>query len=160
MNSAMINVWQKYIKNLTVRLAPGGSIENVRAIIRGDAQFGMTHTVTFIKSIQGGNDAFETASDKIRCVAALAPVAIQMLVPKDSTITGLGDLGDKRVGLGLVGALQNPTILEILKDEYGFTPESIVANGGSVNYLSDADVVPAIQDGRLTSSSASHPGQK
>ena len=143
---AMINVWQKYIPNLIVRLAPGGSIENARAIIRGDAEFSMTHTVTILNSIQGGNDAFKEPSDEIRAMAALGPIAIQIVVPKNSTIRSLADLSNRRIAFGNVGSLHNPAIFEILETEYGITPDSIVANGGLVTYLPDVDAIAAVQD--------------
>jgi hypothetical protein len=108
--------------NLIVRLSPGSGIENAKAMGRNEADFAMTHVVTTLNAMNG-NDPFDHKIDNIRWIMAMAPTAIQIWVPTDSDIQSLADFKDKRVGLGKIGNLQNPVILDILKSEYGITPE-------------------------------------
>lgn len=54
-----------------------------------------------------------------------------------------------RVGFGAVGSALNVFLEDYLKVMYDITPESIVANGGSVSYMSDSEMSSAMADGTI-----------
>ena len=140
-------VWDQYL-NVSLTITPGGSTENLKAVCRGDSDMGFTHhTVTYMAA--NGMAPFDQAYTDIAAIGPVTPAAIQLIVLADSPLKDLSEIGDKNVGLGTVGATANAFILPFLEEEYGFTPESIVANGGSVSYLSDSEVTTALQDGQV-----------
>lgn len=148
MNASMTTAWQDSIKNVIPKIVPGSSTENLKGILNGSVTIGMTHTAVVSKA-QNGIDPFIQKETSMRSLMAMAPGAVQILVPDKSDIDSLEDLKDKRVGFGYVGAIQNIAVMGMLQEAYGITEESIIANGGTCNYLTDGDIVTALQDGQV-----------
>lgn len=140
-------LWDEKL-NVSVTIMPGGSTENLKAVSRGDADMGFTHhTITYMAN--QGMAPFDKVYDGVLAMAPVTPAAIQFIVLANSPITDLSEIGNKKVGLGTVGATANAFVLPFLEYAYGITPESIAANGGSVSYLSDSEVTTALQDGQV-----------
>lgn len=134
--------------NVSITIMPGGSVENYKQISNGDCDMGFTHhTVSYMGA--NGIAPYDRVYDGVRSIAPVTPAAIQLIVLASSPITDLSQIGDKKVGLGTVGATANAFILPFLEEEYGFTPDTIAAAGGSVSYLSDSEVTTALQDGQV-----------
>ncbi len=140
-------LWDKYL-NVSVTIMPGGSSENFKQVSRGDCDMGFTHHTIFYMG-NHGIAPFDKEYEGVRSVAPVTPAAVQLIVLKDSKITDLSQIGNLKVGLGTNGATANAFMLPFLEEEYGFTPETIAANGGSVSYLSDSEVTTALQDGQV-----------
>ncbi|MCM0707771.1 TAXI family TRAP transporter solute-binding subunit [Faecalicatena sp. BF-R-105] len=140
-------LWDRLL-NVSVTIMPGGSTENYKAISRGDADMGFTHhTITYMG--KNGVAPFDKPYEDVCAIAPVTPAAVQLIVLSNSPIQDLSEIGNKNVGFGTVGATANAFIIPYLEEEYGITPESIAANGGSVSYLSDSEVTTALQDGQV-----------
>lgn len=134
--------------NVSMTLMPGGATEAIKAIWKGEADLGFAHNTVIYMASQG-QEPFDQVYDDICFISPSFAAAIQVVTLADSKITDLSEVGDKKVGLGVNGSTANTFLLAYLDQMYGITPDSIVANGGSVSYLSDGEVAAALQDGQV-----------
>ena len=140
-------LWDEKL-NVSVTIMPGGSTENLKSVSRGDSDMGFTHhTVTYMAN--QGMAPFDQVYNGVLAMAPVTPAAVQFIVLANSPITDLSQIGDKKIGLGTVGATANAFVLPFLEHAYGITPDRVSANGGSISYLSDSEVTTALQDGQV-----------
>jgi len=82
----------------------GGSVENLRRINKGEADFGIVYAGDLFLA-RAGQLPFDPRSyDLVLGLAALYPAPAQLMVRADSGITRVGHLAGKRVAVGTIGS--------------------------------------------------------
>lgn len=146
MAAALAPIWEEYV-NVTASIGPGGSYSNYLAVNRGDCDIGFCHQCMHYWA-ERGETPFKEKIAGLSTLSTLFPAAIQVFTARSNTdIKTVSDVGDKRIGLGPQGSGCTVFVLDYLKQAHGITPETIMANGGTISYMSDADVSSAIADG-------------
>ncbi len=144
-------LWQEYA-NINVTINPGGSIPNLKAVVNGEADIGFTHHTMAYLAAQGDAQFFEGKKyEGINAFAPMTPAAIQVITLGDSKINSLADLAGNNIklGLGVAGSTGNAFFIPFLEEEYGVSLDNIVANGGSVSYVSDSEASSGLLDGQI-----------
>lgn len=144
-------LWQEYA-NINVTINPGGSIPNLKAVSNGEADLAFTHHTMAYLGAHGDKDFFEGVTyDGVNLIAPMTPAAVQIVTLGDSKINSLSDLAGSgiKLGLGIAGSTGNAFIIPFLEEEYGISLDSVVANGGSVSYISDSEAPAALLDGQI-----------
>lgn len=145
--AAYIPFWEEAL-NVTVTVMPGGSAENYKAISNGTTELGFTHhTINYMGANQLGS--FDQEYVGVCSIAPFFPVCVYVMTLAGSPVKDLSQLGNANVGFGAIGSTGNEFILNFLDEEYGITPESIVANGGAVSYLAESEIASALSDGQV-----------
>ena len=80
----------------------GGSVENINRLADGQMDLGMVLAVTAYQAQFGSGDMEPVPG--LRIVAPLYPNLTHVMVPRNSTDVGIGDLGGKRVSVGPPGS--------------------------------------------------------
>ncbi|WP_020611541.1 TAXI family TRAP transporter solute-binding subunit [Sediminispirochaeta bajacaliforniensis] len=133
--------------DVSVSVIEGGAISNVRLTNEGrDLDVGMASLPNVIDALDAKGVFAEDGIDNISAIMNFAVDYVQFTVLADSGITEFGQLGDKRIlpgpkGWGieaLTGAVCNL---------YGFSYDSIKANGGSVSFVSWGEAPSLLKDG-------------
>jgi TRAP transporter TAXI family solute receptor len=144
--AAIVPIWQEEL-NVIASIGPGGSFSNYIAVARGEANIGFSHQCMHYWA-ERGEGPFDREWEQLSTITTLFPATIQAFTTaQNTTIQTVADVVDKRIGLGPVGSALNVFVLDYLKTMYGVTPDTIAANGGSVSFMSDADMSAAISDG-------------
>lgn len=144
-------LWQDYA-NINVTINPGGSIPNMKAVSNGETDLAFTHHTMAYLGANGDKDFFEgVAYGGVNLIAPMTPAAVQIVTTGDSKINSLSDLAGNgiKLGLGIAGSTGNAFIIPFLEEEYGISLDSVVANGGSVSYISDSEAPAALMDGQI-----------
>jgi TRAP transporter TAXI family solute receptor len=146
MAAAIAPIWSERL-NVMASIGPGGSYSNYLAVNRGDADMGFCHQSMHF-SAERGESPFKEIIKGNSHLSTLFPAVIQIFTAVQNTsIKTMSDVGDKRIGLGPQGSASTIFAMDFLNRTYGITPESIMAAGGTVGYMSDSDVSSAIADG-------------
>ncbi|MER5429102.1 TAXI family TRAP transporter solute-binding subunit [Streptomyces sp. NPDC002588] len=91
----------KDMPNLKVTLKPShGSQDNVKSVADGTSDF----TIAAADAVQTYESQHKCSSARLRGVARLYDDYVQLVVPRDSDISSLKDLRDRKVGTGLSGS--------------------------------------------------------
>lgn len=142
---AITKAMQEEDSDLRVTVAPGGSIENAKAISYGaDADMGFIYASVW-HAARRGNFPFEREWPDSRFVMAYFPVVYHGAVPVESDIKSYADLKDKRIMPGQKSWAVSTMTEEIL-GQHGITFESIADNGGKVEFVGYDDMQRAISD--------------
>ena len=80
----------------------GGSVENINRLADGQMDLGMVLAVTAYQAQFGSGDMEPVPG--LRIVAPLYPNLTHVMVPRNSTDVGIGDLGGKKVSVGPPGS--------------------------------------------------------
>lgn len=146
--AAIAPFWEKDL-NVVASIGPGGSFSNYKAIINGQCTIGFDHQCMHYWG-ERGTGPFDKKYEGASYMMILFPATVQCYASaKSNAVQKISDVAGKRVGLGPVGSALNVFMEDYLKTMYGITKESIVANGGSVSFMSDTEMASAISDGTI-----------
>lgn len=81
----------------------GGSLENIRRVLRGDLDLGFAISTTVFEAYAGGQD-FDAPQTRLRIVSPLYPNLSHLLVSTASGIEGVADLRGRAVSVGSAGS--------------------------------------------------------
>jgi TRAP transporter TAXI family solute receptor len=100
---------------IAVAQTTGGAVENLKAIAKGDLEFGLAQA-DVASWLYGSSGPFagQPALKNLRAIARLYPATIHLLVRKDSKINAVTDLRNRKVGVGLDGSAQAATARMVL----------------------------------------------
>jgi len=128
---------------------PGGSVENIKAIDRGDAEIGYCSVPDAYNGFRG-LAPFDRQYDKIRFLDRYSTVSLTFAVRMDSDIKTIPDLlKGKKVAIGTGGSAAELITLAVLEAGYGIKPEDIQKGGGVVSRISYADMGTGLADKTL-----------
>ncbi|WP_305046627.1 TAXI family TRAP transporter solute-binding subunit [Geoalkalibacter sp.] len=82
----------------------GGSVENLRRIHKGEADFGIVYAADLFLARSGQLPYDPRSYDRILALAPLYPAPAQLMVRADGGITRVGQLAGKRVAIGTIGS--------------------------------------------------------
>ena len=142
LGGAMCGAMTKDKLNITVQ-ASGGSVENVRTMLSGERDLGLSSASIAYYGYEGINDFEGEDGSALRSLLAFAPMEMQFVVRADSGIKSLADLKGKSVGVGAIGSADEVTARELL-GSVGLTYDDI-----DEQMLSVAEQVTAFKDRRL-----------
>jgi TRAP transporter TAXI family solute receptor len=120
-----------------------GSLSNVLALQRGDAQIGFAQGDVAYLAHKQGTDIARYPHTHLRAIAVLFVNAAQVVTPRDGPIRSIADLKGRRVGVGVPDSnteLAARTILE----SYGFGYEDLEAR-----FLDIDEVLRQLEIGQL-----------
>jgi len=120
----------------------GGSVENINRIAAGQMDLGMVLAVTAYQAQRGLGD-WEEAVPGLRILAPLYPNLTHVMVPRNSTDTGIGDLAGKRVSVGPPGSGTEQMARHLLA-AHGLSYEDL-----EPRYLSFSESSSALRDGAI-----------
>ncbi|MCI8961244.1 MAG: TAXI family TRAP transporter solute-binding subunit [Lachnospiraceae bacterium] len=148
MAAAIAPFWESEL-NVVASIGPGGSFSNYKAISNGECTIGFDHQCMHYWG-ERAEGPFEETYDGVSYMMILFPATVQCFsTDKNLSVQQISDIGDKRVGFGAVGSALNVFLEDYLEAMYQITPESIVANGGSISYMSDSEMSAAMADGTI-----------
>ncbi len=119
------------------------SVFNNAAVQNGELEAGLA-AADVTRSMYLGEGKFEgKAHPKLRLVANLYPEDLHLVLPSGSTISSLGDLADKRVGIAQAGSGTQVAVLQML-EEWGVTRDNMeeaeLNNSQSAERLADGQL--------------------
>ena len=132
------------IPQLSTKPGPGGGVANAKKLEGGQGRIGMCLSNTQVQAYKGMSP-FKKPHKNLRHIISMYQLPFVWIVRKDSGITSLKDLGDKRISPAKVGQTTYALAQASLK-AYGITFESIKANGGIVQILGDKERVNMLKD--------------
>ena len=148
LGSAMMSMAEDALK-ISTSNGPGGGVGNCKVVDSGRADLGWSYTHTSFNAYNG-HGKFKKKHTNLRHVMSLYPGVFQIVVPKKSDITDIGQLKDKRIVPGKVG-FTGTAIAELVLKAYGMTFKSIKAAGGSVSFVGYSDSAALMKDGHSDS---------
>ena len=119
----------------------GGSVENINRLADGQMDLGMVLAVTAYQAQFGSGDMEPVPG--LRIVAPLYPNLTHVMVPRNSTDVGIGDLGGKRVSVGPPGSGTEQMARHLLA-AHGLTYDDL-----EPRYLSFSESSSALRDGAI-----------
>ena len=119
----------------------GGSVENINRLADGQMDLGMVLAVTAYQAQFGSGDMEPVPG--LRIVAPLYPNLTHVMVPRNSTDVGIGDLGGKRVSVGPPGSGTEQMARHRLA-AHGLTYDDV-----EPRYLSFSESSSALRDGAI-----------
>ena len=119
----------------------GGSVENINRLADGQMDLGMVLAVTAYQAQFGSGDMEPVPG--LRIVAPLYPNLTHVMVPRNSTDVGIGDLGGKRVSVGPPGSGTEQMARHLLA-AHGMTYDDV-----EPRYLSFSESSSALRDGAI-----------
>ena len=130
--------------------ATGGSMENIRLIVRGEIQFALSNSSITYFAVRG-TEGWDRVQE-IRAVMTLQPLVAMFVTRDNPDIRSIADLKNLRVSLGPEGAGFEYFIRPILR-EYGLTYDDLdpvyCGQANSVGYLGDGSVKAAFLGGGI-----------
>jgi TRAP transporter TAXI family solute receptor len=132
------------IPQLSTKPGPGGGVANAKKLEGGQGRIGMCLSNTQVQAYKG-MAPFKKPHKNLRHIISMYQLPFIWIVRKDSGITSLKDLGDKRISPAKVGQTTYALAQASLK-AYGITFDSIKANGGIVQILGDKERVNMLKD--------------
>ena len=119
----------------------GGSVENINRLADSQMDLGMVLAVTAYQAQRGSGEM--DAVPGLRVIAPLYPNLTHVMVPRNSTDTGIGDLAGKRVSVGPPGSGTEQMARHLLA-AHGLTYEEV-----DPRYLSFSESSSALRDGAI-----------
>ncbi len=128
---------------IAIAQSTNASVQNNAAVQNGELEAGMTAADTLL-SMYGGTGTFEgKPHPNLRIIANLFPEDLHLVLPKGTSLSGLGDLADKRVGIGQAGSGTQVAVLQML-EAYGVTRDNM-----EEAELNNAQSAERLADGQL-----------
>jgi TRAP transporter TAXI family solute receptor len=121
---------------------------NFTSVVTGEYDIGWTHAA-LKEPASKGEAPFDKVYTGICSISTMHPADVSFMVRKDSEVTSIADLADKNVAFLTPGSTAYFPTLRLMEEEYGITPESIEKNGGTVNYMAQAEAAAALQDNQV-----------
>lgn len=105
LGEALAKIYQQKIPGLTVQVqTTGGSVFNVRAIQRGDADLAFTLSDVAYTAYRRGPGGRSDPHTRLRGIAVLFEGALQIITKADSDVRRISDLRGRRIGIGTPGS--------------------------------------------------------
>lgn len=125
-------------------VVPGGAIVNVTRINTGQLDIALTYTNTAYCA-QQGLPPFEEKHENYLAIGNYPKYPYAYYVPADSDIFSIKDLSNKRILAGTKGSGTEADVARMLA-EYGITYDSIIKNGGQVQFIGFSEGVMLMKD--------------
>ena len=123
-----------------------GSGENIANVLSGGAEMGLAQSDWQNFAVTSAEDTVDVSLDfgRLRSIAALYPLATQVLVRKTSTIRAISDLSGHKIGLTVRGTVQRQ-LSEVVLAQAGVRLSSLQFT----EFETDADMVRAFCGGGI-----------
>jgi len=119
------------------------SVFNNAAVQNGELEAGLAAADVTRSMYQGSGKFDGKPHEKLRIVANLYPEDLHLVLPKGSSISNLGDLADKRVGIAQAGSGTQVAVLQML-EAWGVTRDNMeeaeLNNSQSAERLADGQL--------------------
>lgn len=135
---------QKYEDLRTSSVSIGGSMANIVAVSKGEAQLAWSIDAT-VEEAWAGIGQFPAKIQNIRLVGPFAAVALQIQARADSDLKSVEDLKTASIAVGGPG-WTSTNMNEAVVTSLGFDYDTINASGGQVHLVGHADWPPMLQD--------------
>ncbi|MCL6610222.1 MAG: TAXI family TRAP transporter solute-binding subunit [Peptococcaceae bacterium] len=136
-----INLYNEKIPGVKFSVeASGGSVENVRRVASGEADFGMAYSSHMYEAWNGKGNFEGKPSQDIRALCEVYRSSHYFVTLKNKNIKSMKDLEGKKVALGAPGSVTTDNSRRVL-DALG-----IKVNGVELSF---GDAARALQDGKL-----------
>ncbi len=119
------------------------SAHNVNAIQNGQMEAGLSGAATLHFAYHGKGKFEGNAKPDLRVIANLYPEDLHLVMPKDKSLNGLGDLKGQRVGIAQAGS-GTQIAVELILDDHG-------VNRGNIDEaeLNNSQSAERLADGQL-----------
>lgn len=153
---ALASEYAGRIPNLTTEVVSSGTLESqVDAVESGTVDLALEDAETAYLAFSRGTAQQATPHQRLRAIAVMFSIAVQVAVPARSGIERIDDLRGRRVDIGTPGSPVDRAARLIL-DSYG------IGIGGVTPSFADPDTLERFNDGRLDArffySAFKHPG--
>lgn len=128
---------------IAIAQSTNASVQNNQAVQAGELEAGMTAADTLLDMYKGQGKFEGQASPKLRIIANLFPEDLHLVIAKGSSLGGLGDLANKRVGIAQAGSGTQVAVLQML-EAYGVTRDNM-----DEAELNNSQSAEALADGQL-----------
>ncbi|MGI9435018.1 MAG: TAXI family TRAP transporter solute-binding subunit [Geminicoccaceae bacterium] len=128
---------------IAIAQSTNASVQNNAAVQNGELEAGMTAADTLLAMYSGTGKFDGKAHPNLRIIANLFPEDLHLVLPTGASLSGLGDLADKRVGIGQAGSGTQVAVLQML-EAYGVTRDNI-----EEAELNNAQSAERLADGQL-----------
>lgn len=133
-------LWAEFVgkkMNIPSSALPGGSIENLAILNRGEAEISYLSTYEAISALTGTGPFAGKDFKNFRFLVNLSPpMPVIGAVRADSKIQSVADLLGKKVALGTKGSMAETYPLMIMEGGFDLTEQKIIGSGGMVSRLS------------------------
>lgn len=128
---------------VAIAQSTNASVQNNAAVQNGELEAGMTAADTLLAMYSGTGKFDGKPHPKLRIIANLFPEDLHLVLPKDGSLGGLGELADKRVGIAQAGSGTQVAVLQML-EAYGVTRDNMdeaeLNNSQSAEQLADGQL--------------------
>lgn len=138
---------EKAAPGISIRLSPGGSTSNIKEVDGKKADIGVSHNAVAGMG-RNGLPPYDKKYENVTHLLSGGPAGLAIFVRKDSKITSIEELKNKKIGYSPQGYLCN-TIAEQLFEAHGFSNETIRKNGGTVGYYGQTEGPGMLADGHI-----------
>lgn len=112
--NAIANLMRKNYVGVTA-VPTNGGIDNIRAVDRGDADFGVTYAEDVYSAVTGKTDGDNKVYSNVRVIGPLYQASIIIAVKSSSGIFSLRDLAGKKIGVGDIGSGSAVSVRRVLQ---------------------------------------------
>ncbi len=128
---------------IAIAQSTNASVQNNTAVQAGELEAGMT-AADALRDMYLGVGKYEgKPHEKLRIIANLFPEDLHLVIPKDASLDGLGDLAGRRVGIAQAGSGTQVAVLQIL-EKFGVTRDNMdeaeLNNSQSAERLADGQL--------------------
>jgi TRAP-type uncharacterized transport system substrate-binding protein len=99
--AAYYPIWSEHC-NIFVTAAPGGSVENVKAVSKKECELGVVHHSMPLMASQGKMPYTEVYPG-VRSIIGCFSASVQVLTLKGAKLTSIEQFNGSRVGMGILG---------------------------------------------------------
>ena len=128
----------------TSSVSIGGSVANIAAVSRGEAQMAWA-VDSAVEEAWAGENRFPERIGNIRLVGPFSAIPLQVQVRADSDIRTIADLGTSAIAVGGPGWATTDMNAAVMAT-HGQDFDTINASGGQVHLVGHADWPPMLQD--------------
>jgi uncharacterized protein len=105
LGEGLARAYEQSLRPITFQVTPtAGAVTNVEAIQRGDADLGLAFAdvayIAYVGRLAGSSQAF----DHLRGIAVMQLTPVHLVAGRDSRIREVGDLRNRRIGVGPPGS--------------------------------------------------------
>lgn len=122
----------------------GGSVDNIKLVVAGDADIGMSTIDSAVDGLKGAGAYKDTGPQKIATIAVLYDSFVHIVARADAKIAKVADMKGKRVSVGSAGS-STEAIADRLLEAGGLNPMKDITRDN----LSVAESVGALKDGKI-----------
>lgn len=146
LSAGMGEILENAMPNVRVTVGPGGGKDNPTFVQNGEAQLGWTYGTNSYEAANQLGD-YDIPHDKVRHVVTMYAAHLPCAVPANSDIYDFSDVGDRVITFGPATYASNVLGHRIM-EMYGWTDETIMQNGGRVEYLEQQAFADLMKDGQ------------